>query len=332
MPVGMGCPPRFPLVARVLLSLATLFPLSVVNGQIKSGPYRPDAVGLYVLPQVVQTELPRSCFDHSAACRAEAAGDYETAIRLHEEKYDVCGDVGWSLQGHAAGSNDYVVFKTTPCGLPVAVKAARRTAKECHVLKNLTLGTAYNECPGCFPRYYFLSEKTRACYSEFVKTVPMPALDQRRGNLTHIKAMLMQGVHAIRVLRAHGVEHRDLSFRNILRREVATPNGETHVRLVLFDFGASRPLDEVLYLDGHVKFRGRQLDGNGVHTDLYVLACSFAKHTYGIQNCRGTPVPLQEDTSTLLHAYAVVMHTNLYHRTQPDFDLIERTVRAVVKF
>lgn len=105
---------------------------------------------------------PPHCSNFKEVCKLEAAKKFEQAVRIYESRYPNCSDHGWSLTGYRVGSNDWVEFKTTPCGLPMAIKVTRHTAKECTVLKMLTTGRAYDECPGCFPRYYYRSNATRA--------------------------------------------------------------------------------------------------------------------------------------------------------------------------
>lgn len=53
-----------------------------------------------------------------------------------------------------------VVLKTTPCGLPVAIK--RNTPKECNLLRALAAAASGK----LFPAYYYYSNTTYACYSE----------------------------------------------------------------------------------------------------------------------------------------------------------------------
>ena len=173
----------------------------------KLSKYAPDVVGLYTLPKIDRGRLPPQCGDFKAACAAERAGDFDTAFRLYEDKYDNCSDVGWTDFGHKHGSADSVTMKTTPCNtLKTAVKGLRRT-KECDILRLLTTGDAAHECPGCFPQYYYYSNKTRACYSEFIPAVPVTRFMAPHRNYTLqqmrvVRVLFQQGVRAVQTLRA----------------------------------------------------------------------------------------------------------------------------------
>jgi hypothetical protein len=327
----------------------------VFNGQIYSGPYRPDLVGQFVLPNVQGVESRADCNDFSRACVAEASGDYETAISLYEDKYVACGDHGWNITGHADGSNDFVVFKRTPCGLHVAIKPAR-TGKECRILRNLTSTEVYAECPGCFPRYYHLSNLTKACYSQYVQPTRLPGFHPSNRNVEHVKTLYLQLVHIIRVLRAHNLEHRDMSFRNLMATAVGTsPTGVQQVRLVMFDFGAAKPLDSLGYLDRtQEKLRlkrnheehavvgtptPRRLDGNGLHTDIYAASCTFMDKLYNepqglprAETCWRDILPVTTDPNSMRHALVQIMMDNDNHTVHPQYHRIRALVDAVSRF
>lgn len=123
--------------------------------------------GDVVFPKPDGSILPPHCSHFRAACRAEAEGRYEDAFKVYESKYEECGSHGWSIEGGSRGSLSFVVFKTTPCGLRVAVKRLT-DPKECNILKLMTSKESQAACPGCFPAYYYFSNATKACYSEHV--------------------------------------------------------------------------------------------------------------------------------------------------------------------
>ncbi len=116
-----------------------------------------------------------------------------------------------------------VTFKTTPCGLRVAIKGVIQfcanvlcirasadfvflrfmtglaTPKECLLLRKLTTGSARTECPGCFPQYFHYSNMTTACYSERMEPIPwgaamssVHATLSERGN-ENLKKLFLQG-------------------------------------------------------------------------------------------------------------------------------------------
>ena len=172
----------------------------------KFSQYDPNVVGLYRLPAVDKARLPDSCRDFTAACAAERKGDLETAFKLYEDKYDTCGDVGWEDFGHKHGASDSVTFKVTPCGLKTAVKGLL-IPKECNRLRQLTTGDAARECPGCFPQYFYYSNKTRACYSEFLTAVPLERILSQKhavhtAGIRAIKVVFMQAMAAVKVMRS----------------------------------------------------------------------------------------------------------------------------------
>jgi hypothetical protein len=326
---------RLPVVSALFLSL-----LSTSYAYLASARFRPDKIGRYELQDFTGLSLPPECSDFSEACAAEAAGDYSTAIQLYEDKYPMCGDHGWNITGHASGTNDFVVFKRTPCGLHVAIKAAH-TGKECRIIKQLSEGQAHDACPGCFPRYYHLSNFTNACYSEFVESAPVEGLHGEHRSINHTKALFLQAVHMIRVLRAQNLEHRDLSFRNILGRHVVYADGSKGFQLVMIDFACAKPLNTIGYLDEKKTLknslrqadrRDRRLDGNGAHTDLVSVACTFYHLGYKYTACRQALPPLIDDPTSLKHALVRVMLDYDMHDEEPDYTKIRDLVDGVQTF
>ena len=171
--------------------------------------YDPDVVGYLKLPTVDASKLPAHCLDFAAACAAEKNGDYERAFQLYEDKYDTCGVAGWTNEGHTSGSMHAVTFKATPCvsdtGLRVAIKG-QYTPKECKRLQQVTSRESQHKCPGCFPQYYYYSNKTRACYSEHIETgnikgaLHVHKADTNATYVLRLKRLFVQGVAAIRLM------------------------------------------------------------------------------------------------------------------------------------
>jgi serine/threonine protein kinase len=310
----------------LILLIVSLAMVISANAQRRTGPYRPGVIGEFQIPVVDPATMPSFCSDFTSACQAEANDDYEEAVKLYEDRYPLCGDFGWNVTGSNKGSNDFVVFKTSPCGTPMAIKAAH-SAKECKRLKELTTGTAYEECPGCFPRYYALSNVTNCCYSEFILTKKYNVLRKKPELFHRVKALYLQGITAIRTLRSHNVEHRDLSYRNLLFREVVDDHGLRHLRLVLFDFGASLPLDGLEKLDPKPVSAGPRVLSNGRFPDIFALTCTFTRHLYNRFECRDHAMDLPEDRATLLYAFAKIMQDNELHSQSPNYQLIAKLVK-----
>lgn len=331
----------------LLVSVMLASIVQSIGAQKLSGPYRPDVLGTFTLPTVDKSTLPTVCNDFAAACDAEKEKDYETAIKLYEEKYKTCGDHGWRVIGHGKGSNDFVVFKVTPCGLRVAIKASR-SGKECTALKVLTNGDAYDACRGCFPRFYFQSNFTNACYTEHVRSLPFVGFDAlvpQERDLFAVKDAFLQVVHIVRVLISANIQHLDLSFRNIMPKLMRTSTGEKRTRIVLFDFGASAPLVEAgLSRQNsehdtlqHPRLRkARKLGGNSGHSDIYAACCMFLDRVYAEAECwAGVPsLPLVVNPRSFKHALIAILaeHDSPSARTQPKFRWIWKTVKAVTEF
>jgi hypothetical protein len=118
--------------------------LSTAFAAMRYPKYNESFVGRYKLAKIDVNNPPIGCKDFMDACIAEKEGRYGDAMRLYEAKYATCGDFGWSTEGYSDGSYYTVVFKTTPCGMPVAVKGLQ-TPKDCLRLKELTTGASYSE-------------------------------------------------------------------------------------------------------------------------------------------------------------------------------------------
>jgi serine/threonine protein kinase len=350
-------------------SLASLFVLlSTASFTVLATPtFSPDRVGLYSLPKISSHALPAVCGNFSEACAAEAAEKYELAMQLYEERYEQCGDHGWNITGRSSGSNEVVTFKTTPCGLRVAIKAAH-TPKECSVLRFLSSRTVQQECPGCFPRYYFLSNFTHACYSEAVQKAEIRGFRGKYANLQHVKAFYLQALKMVSVLRKYNIEHRDLSFRNILLRNMTRADGRIHQQIVFIDFGSARPLDALKYLEGRdpnlptnskghpfkftfpdldadgnvIKGTGsppvpRRLDGNYGYNDIYAVTCTFYMRSYSEYgaNCINTGPPKHppgNDTESLLYVYASILHKHADRSVELDHKWVRQQLYAVQRF
>lgn len=232
--------------------------------------YNASRIGLLELPRLPPDQLPSACLNFSAECALEAAGDFEPAFRAYEARYAQCGDAGWRTVGTAHGQTTEVVFKATPCGSKVVVKAGLtsrsdlNSVKDCRALKLLTAHGADAECPGCFPRYYYFSNITRACYTEFVPsarrfvTVVTP-------RSPHLKTLFLQALTAIRVLRRHNLEHFDLSARNMLVRPAE--DGSLS-RLMMIDFGLYHEVGVPL-----TTLQLKRVTGSRRRQDTFAVAC-----------------------------------------------------------
>lgn len=177
--------------------------------------YNASQVGL--LDLVVTQPLPPQCTDFDVMCKLEATGNYIEVFLQYETRYSTCGDHGWSLEGSAGGFDAAVAFKTTPCGTRVAVKGSRRNAsiehirRECEVLQMLSSDTEIQQmCPRCFPRHYFYSNISRACYSELIEDKGVAYLKAVKAGkpfgLPATKRLLLQGVQALRMLLRNSIE------------------------------------------------------------------------------------------------------------------------------
>lgn len=231
---------RFP-TATIVTAISLVVQVSSV-----AKPFDDTKVGMLTLPNIDPDHVPQECKSFTAACAAERDQNYELAFQLYEARYNQCGDYGWTFQGKSSGSSYTVAFKTTPCGLPVAIKTLP-DPRECFQLKRVASGGALQECPGCFPRWYWYGNDTKACYSEFVArngswedALPARSKELTGAQVATVKSLYLQGVHAIRVLREHNIEHHDMAFRNIALQKTA----DGGPKLVIFDFSGAQELDE----------------------------------------------------------------------------------------
>jgi hypothetical protein len=345
-------------ISRIAMVAVVLASIGVVTSQKQSGPYRPDAVGAYRLPNLTSTVLPPMCDDFAAACAAEAAGKYHHAMHFYEEKYSVCGDHGWNLTGHSQGFTDFVVFKTTPCGLPVVIKQAMVPAEivECQILRRLTSKTLYLRCPGCFPKFYHLSQFTQACYSEAVPVVPgkfaflQTSKINRDRDIAVAKRLYLQAVTIVQVLREVNIEHRDLKPQNILLRNMTREDGSVSLQVVLVDFGAARRLSghhiqlnetthDIIWTNYTPDDTGTFLahSTDNYLNDLFEITCWFYTRVRISKLCQSHsitqyPDDAVNDTSSLAYALVTIMNKYASRVINPDFDLISGIVQNVTHF
>lgn len=278
-------------------------------------PYNRSQIGLVDLPAVDAdpSAMPPFCFDFSVTCALEKEMRYEAAFQLYEERYKVCGDAGWTLQGSTHGLDAQVAFKTTPCGTIVAVKGSREIdtlshiKQECTVLKELSENAKKDRSVGYFPAYYYWSPRSQACYSGFVAggiSVKINIGQSRYHNVffRSVKALVLQAIDIVRVLVDHNIEHRDLTFRNMIvtgRVHKQTP----HFSVVVLDFGASGRTGTPV--DPH-----RHVAGNKGHSDLFTMVCQFALHLVPGHSCMTAPVSNISSYNTTSLAYAVMTILN----------------------
>jgi hypothetical protein len=355
-------PIRTALHAAVLQVHVFSIILVTICAQHLSGPYRSSLIGTYQLPNLTSTVLPAMCNDFADACAAEAAGDHYLAIKLYEERYPVCGDHGWNLIGHSQGFNDFVLFKTTPCGLPVAIKSAVHPA-ECIILKHLTVSASSGICPGCFPRFYYLSNFTQACYTEDV-----PQLNRlnwgfpgkyNKGDFLRVKHLYLETLSIVRVLRAHNIEHRDYTFRNILLRNATRPDGTVHPQVVFVDFGSAKQLngepypvkdDEYSWASSKhgapralasstgnptsLRHKRRISPVHSYLNDVFAVTCMFSS-ALGHATCTENVVPLPPTVpnyASLRYALRLIMNRYADRPIEPDFPWIGNVVRNTTQF
>jgi hypothetical protein len=311
-------------------------------------------VGTLPLPNITDDKLPQHCKDFQRACDAERAGDLDTAFAIYESRYEECGDYGWTSSGREHGQHFFALFKTTPCGLSLVVKVDRG-GNECGYLKKLTTGDAYNKCPGCFPKYYYFSNFTSACYSEAIThTFELSRLggfgkaNLSESNFHLVKSLLVQSLRILDTLRSADVEHRDIMWlRNILIHTVMKEDGKKHYRVTFIDFGSAK--QHHLFATGVLtgipkqfpspkpRTRGvgtsgaRQL-GNGRHSDPYALACSFAQLIDFETDCfvRLDDIEVYPDVYSFRHVLSRLMHESYQFKLQPDYkEFIELTHRTL---
>ena len=307
---------------------ATVMCKNIEPGGLLANPFNASRIGVIDLPSIDPSAVPDFCRNFDDMCRDERSLKYESAFTAYESRYERCGDYGWNLTGQNRGYDAAVGFKTTPCGLHTAIKGSRRPStilnieKDCHRLKLLNSPAIAAECPACFPRAFFYSELTKACYSEYINSEKIGPLVR---SVPKIKALLLQGVHIIRVLRRHNLQHGDITFRNMFIRKVVEPDNTVKLKLMLFDFAASRYLDDPG--DGHNT-------GNRGFNDMYTLACNFYRNVYKDGGCRGHVIGMDKTLSkrTLKFALAKIMADNAELDAEPDFDGIAAIIHAAEGF
>jgi hypothetical protein len=313
--------------------------------------YNRSQIGVIDLPNIEPAKLPLHCKSFDLICALEAHGRYNEAFERYEHRYASCGDWGWTLDGHNTNGNDAAVaFKTTPCGTRVAIKGSRTTntishiKRECRALQKLDDGS----CDGCFPKYYFYSNHTRVCYSGVLVDLTSFGIILRSARLhadtTLVTDLILQGINIIRVLRAHNIEHRDFTFRNMLvgsRR----PGGGRY-QLKVLDFGASAPVSqpahtkhglEVSYGASTTVIRRRHvhLPGNRGQSDLYALCCDFLEHFFKERDqCRlnRLPVPDPYNPHKLHDVLLKVLSENWGEHSDESLGTAEAMIRAVNLF
>ena len=205
------------LLCVLFLPVFTRSVMSAGSTTVTLPPFNASQVGLLDSDLAAPKLIPPACKQFDDICDIESSANYEQAFQMYEARYEACGDHGWSLDGHSSGEDSYVAFKTTPCGTRVVVKGSRRNAtiqhiqRECEVLRSLS-GDAEvaKSCAHCFPKYYYYSKTSRACYSEVIpnagSTLIRAMKSRKPGALSVTKHVLLQGLTALRLLLKHNVE------------------------------------------------------------------------------------------------------------------------------
>ena len=310
-------------LAATAIAITCAFQYVYASGRIVP-PFNSSQIGVIDLPRINATAMPAFCRNFQDICKLEAKGDFHGAFTAYESRYSQCSDHGWSMTGRNQGYDAAVAFKTTPCGTRAVIKGSRRAKtmdnieKDCDRLRYLGESSAATECPGCFPRFFFFSNVTRACHSEFIQSV---SIGRTITSVSSVKSLFLQGVHIIRTLRAHNLEHGDITFRNLLVKKTIDVDDTAKYKLVMFDFAASRHLDEPG--DGH-------MTGNHGFSDLYTLACNFYRNIYREGGCRHRVQPVfTNETRSFKHAFTSIMADNADVNSEPDYTRIEQMIRSV---
>ena len=322
---------RADLAPLLAVSICIMLSPMVSAGNNRHPQFNTSQIGSLDLPTVREPDVPPFCTEYRDICHLERTGQYEKAFSAYESRYTVCGWYGWTLLGSSSGYDAAVGFAVTPCGSRVAIKGSRRAktiahvTSECMYLKLMSSDSARADCPGCFPGYLYYSNMTGACYSVYVHDTASPArcIGKTPDALNHTKHYFRQGMRAIKTLRHHGIEHRDLSFRNVLihRKFQQVNNITTHGhQVVIMDFGAAAPIGTQ---------DGRRA-GNRGHCDTYKWACDFLELLYRTDCRNRIPAPKKQFDPTSLES---VLHSLLqkYHDplANPDFDHIDALIQGV---
>lgn len=302
------------------------------------------------------------CNNFTAACAAEKEGRFTDAFIFYESVYSECGDLGWGDVGAGRGAHSVAFLRTTPCGMPVAVKRMRFST-ECDVLQLVTTPEAVAACPGCFPRCYYYSRATLADYVELLpgrnETIPLTSFFEWRPHphIHAIKSIFTQAVSALLLLRSNGWEHNDVSRSNMIVVPKKLEDGSTFYKAILFDLGNARPAfvrssdagdgdgprrvsavaspadpsGNSEELSTRALHASRRLHGNGHHTDTYTLAREFfaMARYYGRHTHRGSLSAPVQDNSTMESAMWDIMEMYPDEFSEPDVKRIKQRLRSV---
>lgn len=257
-------------------------------------------IGLLDLPKITARTAPPECAEKPEdVCQLERDGNYTAVFAAYEERFSRCNTLGWKKLGHVgAGHNSAVALRTTPCGMSVVMKATHQPRliehikHDCAVLEQLMASQLDPFCRNCFPKYYYYSNLTGICYAEHIAAVPIDVFlnhinSQSRAGFATIRRTFLDGLKILAVLERVGIQHRDLTFRNILIR--IPPKGSREYRVVLLDFGGSKSREV-----GFIKGVGFDQLGNCGYNDIRSYAFSFFNYYYpGIFKCN---VPIEDLT------------------------------------
>jgi hypothetical protein len=243
---------------------------------------------------------PADCAEKPAdICDLESSGNYTASFSAYEERFLRCNTLGWKKLGHVgAGHNSAVALRTTPCGMGVVMKATHQPRlvehikHDCAILEQLKAYQSDPDCRHCFPMHYFYSNVTGICYTEHVAAVPIEVFlnhvnAQSKAGFSTVRRAFLDGMKILALLERVGIQHRDLTFRNILVR--VPPKGSKEYRVVVLDFGGSNSS-----LVGFIKGIGFDQLGNCGYNDLRSYAFSYFNYYYpGIFKCN---VPIEDLT------------------------------------
>lgn len=256
-----------------------------------------NKIGYYRLPnRPFRWTPPQNCTPapDSAYCAPERNDRFSEAMQLYESHFEDCGMAGWvKLRELGVGRTATVALRTTPCGKRVAMKGAHSEEHayhmeiDCRRLKQLEKYRNTPECVQCFPEFYYFSNMTGNCYSEFIPSVSLDVFfDHINANSSagfkHIRKAWLQGLNLLEILQKEGIVHQDLAFHNILVR-VPSKEALSHAgdyNIVLIDFGAAFPVR------GAHPAEARRLTGNLGKIDAHAFSCAFYDHFFpGWKTC-----------------------------------------------
>jgi hypothetical protein len=179
-------------------------------------------------------------------CSLEFSGQYEAAFSSYEALMQNCSDSDWlNVASLGRGETASVILRRTPCGTLVAAKipvnrlGAAHNAADCAIMRRLKPALADPHCQGCFPRYYYYSNLTGICYNQYVPSIPMGRFIHSfdvaaPGTLDIVKSAFRQAIDAVAILKANGIVHRDLLFKNMLVK--VHPEETPPFRVTIIDF------------------------------------------------------------------------------------------------